>query len=323
VQREPENTNTLPVVGVGDIVDEESSGNWLIENLWGARAVGIVCGNPKVGKSWLGLDMAVSVASGTDCLGRFSVVEPGPALIYLAEDPLPALKERVRSIGRARGVALESMQLEVVTASRLRLDHREDRARLTETVRRHRPRLLLLDPLVRLHGVNENDAREISELLSFLRDLQRQFEVAIVLVHHARKGGSQVGGQALRGSGDLWAFGDSNLYLRRVDGKLSLSIEHRLAAAPEPVALKLLDDDPDRVHLEVVGAHVQRQRDELDLANRVIETLEHEPALSRTKLRERLRVKNERLGEMLTELERDGRLERGPAGWSVVWQPKY
>lgn len=305
----------LPAVPVADLPEDERPRTWLIEQLWSAGAVGMICGNPKSGKTWMGLDMAISVATATPCLGTYRVLEPGLALIYLAEDSLPALKARVSSIGRSRGVPLDLMNLRVITVPRLRLDHLEDRQRLRETVQRSRPRILLLDPLIRLHGLNENDAREISELLSFLRELQRQFDVAVVLVHHARKGGSQAGGQALRGSGDFWAFGDSNLYLRNTDGRLVLSIEHRSARAPDPVGLCLVDDDEQRVHLAIQGPAQVRDRRPVDL--QILELLTAEAPLSRSDIRERLRVKNERLGSALVDLERQQRIVRGRGGWKL------
>jgi hypothetical protein len=40
---------------------------WLIDGLWAEEAVGIVGGEPKCCKSFLALDMAVAVASGTAC----------------------------------------------------------------------------------------------------------------------------------------------------------------------------------------------------------------------------------------------------------------
>ncbi|MBN1441176.1 MAG: AAA family ATPase, partial [Planctomycetes bacterium] len=168
----------------------------------------------------------------------------------------------------------------------------------------------------RLHGLNENDAQEISELLSFLRALQRQFDVAVVLVHHARKGGSQAGGQALRGSGDLWAFGDSNLYLRNTDGRVVLTIEHRAARAPEPVTLRLVDDDEERVHLEIQGPAGVRDHRSID--QQVLELLSNAGPLTRSELRERLRVKNERLGAALVALERKHWIVRDPAGWLLA-----
>jgi RecA-family ATPase len=59
---------------------------WLIEGLWSAQAVGIIGGEPKCGKSFLALDLAVSVASGTACLRRFPTRECGPVLLFAAED---------------------------------------------------------------------------------------------------------------------------------------------------------------------------------------------------------------------------------------------
>ena len=52
---------------------------WLIEDLWAAEAVGIVGGEPKCGKSFLALDVAVAVASGAPCLRRFRPARACPA----------------------------------------------------------------------------------------------------------------------------------------------------------------------------------------------------------------------------------------------------
>src|SRR5204862_2309568 len=112
-----------------------------------------------------------------------------------------------------------------------------DRDALTATVAELRPKLLVLDPFVRLHRVDENLSGEVAPLLAFLRELQRRFHVSVVLVHHARKGGAKMrAGQALRGSSEFHAWGDSNLYLRRHGDQLALSIEHRAAASTAGVA---------------------------------------------------------------------------------------
>src|SRR5439155_17634109 len=47
----------------------------------------------------------------------------------------------------------------------------------------------------------------------------------------------QQSGNGLRGSGDLHAWGDSNLFLRRRQQQLVLTAEHRTAPAPPPYAL--------------------------------------------------------------------------------------
>lgn len=309
----------FPVVHVSEIAEEETQSRWLIESLWGSRAVGFLAGHPKACKSWAGLDMAVSVASATPCLGKFPVLEPGRALIYLAEDSLADVRTRVEAIARHRDLALGSLDLQVITTPELRLDMVDQRARLEATVRSLRPRLLLLDPLVRLHRLDENRAADVSGLLSHLRALQRSFDVAVILVHHTRKNEVATGpaGQGLRGSGDLWAWSDSSLFLRRVKGRLRLSMEHRAAAAPDPIWLRLVDSDENKLHLEVVSGEVQDE-EKRSLADAIVEALREGATLSRTELRDKLRVQNIRLGEMLLELEKDGLIVRRSHGWCLL-----
>jgi AAA domain len=307
----------LPVIRVGDIPSEDSSQRWLVEQLWGASAVGVIGGAPKCSKTWLGLDLALSVATGTPCLGKYAVPEPGPVLMYLAEDALPLLRERVAGMARHRGLLLQSVEIHVITAATLRLDLEPHRTRLFETAKRLRPRLLLLDPLVRLHGIDENNAGEVAELLGYIRSLQRRLDISVVLVHHTRKNapGGAAAGQGLRGSSDLHAFGDSNLYLRRARDRLVLSTEHRAAPASPPVDLQLVVTDPATTHLEVVGvaelSHDNRNR----LEQQVMTLLSPGAVLTRGKLRNTLSVKNERLGEILDSLERTGQVRRTPTGW--------
>jgi RecA-family ATPase len=305
----------LPVVRVGEIRSEDNAQRWLVEGLWGSSSVGVIGGAPKCAKTWLGLDMALSVATGTPCLGKYAVPESGPVLVYLAEDALPIVRERVQGMTRHRGLDLAAVEIHVITAPVLRLDRDRDRARLWETAKRLRPRLLLLDPLVRLHGVDENNAGEVAELLAYFRSLQRQLDLSVLLVHHTRKNaaGGVAAGQGLRGSGDIHAFGDSNLYLRRTKEHLVLSSEHRAAAASAPVHLELITTNAETTHLEVIAELEDGKRRSLE--EQVLDRLTPGSAFTRAKLRDSLGVKNERLGEALESLEQAGRLCRTPAGW--------
>ena len=147
----------------------------------------------------------------------------------------------LRRIGAtAAQVPFASLPVQVITAPSLRLDTATDRLRLSQTVQEQHPVLLVLDPLIRLHRVDENDATQIAALLSYLRELQRQFQLAVLLVHHVRKDSqSSRPGQALRGSSELHGWGDSNLYLRRKGSQLTLSTEHRAASSQDHIPLQL------------------------------------------------------------------------------------
>jgi hypothetical protein len=309
------NQRSLPVVRVADIVTEENSPRWLIDQLWGASAVGVIGGAPKCSKTWLALDMSLSVATGTACLDRYEVPQPGPVLIYLAEDSLTIVRERVEGLARHRGLELDAVPIHAITAPVLRLDREPHRTQLLETARQLRPRLLLMDPLVRLHGIDENHAGEVAELLAYFRSLQRELDLAVVLVHHTRKNapGGTAAGLGLRGSSDIHAFGDSNLYLRRSSDRLMLTSEHRAAAAARSVYLELVATDARTTHLAVTGDVGGEKR--RDIQQRVLELLGDNGVLTRANLRETLSVKNERLGEALESLQEAGQICRTPTGW--------
>jgi hypothetical protein len=310
-----ENTQPLPIVRVAELPREDNGQRWLVESLWGASAVGVIGGAPKCSKTWLGLDLAVSVATGTACLGKYAVPQSGPVLVYLAEDALPVVRERVAGMARYRGLDLDTVDIHVITEPILRLDRDPHRTRLFETAKRLRPRLLLLDPLVRLHGIDENHAGEVAGLLAYFRSLQRRLDLSVVLVHHTRKNAAAgvAAGQGLRGSSDLHAFGDSNLYLRRTKERLVLSTEHRAAPASPPVYLELVATDAATTHLEVIAE--LRNENRRSLEQQVLGLLASDAVITRAKLRDVLSVKNERLGEVLESLEHAGQIRRTSAGW--------
>ncbi len=234
--------NPLPVQRASQLASSGPQMQWLVEDLWSEQAVGILGGEPKCCKSFLALDVAVSVASGAACLRQFPVRRSGPVLLFPAEDSLAVVRQRLEGIAAAAHVPFASLPVQVITAPSLRLDIATDRQRLSHTVQQQRPILLILDPLIRLHRVDENDATQIAALLSYLRELQRQFQLAVLVVHHARKDSqSSRPGQALRGSSELHGWGDSNLYMRRKGSQLTLSTEHRAAPSRDHIPLQLTE----------------------------------------------------------------------------------
>lgn len=312
-------TDTLPVQRAADLDRQPPEQNWLIQDLWGFAAVGIIGGPPKSCKSFLGLDMALSVASATPCLGCFTVQAHGPALVFLAEDSLPAVRARIEGLCAHRRLAIRDLDLFVITAPALRLDQGPDQQRLQTLLGQIKPRLLLLDPLVRLHRLDENSAADISRLLGFLRELQRAYDTAIVLVHHASKKQRAQPGQALRGSSDLHAFGDSNAYLARKNDRLILTCEHRAARAPDPIALELVSAPQDQqAHLEVRPESTTHDP-AASLVQRALLVLQNASApLSRKAIRDNLRVNNQRLGQALETLKQQGHALQTDRGWVAV-----
>ncbi len=315
---EPERLRVVEAAGIATT----GGPRWLIEGLWEHEGVGILGGAPKSCKTWFAIDLAFSVATATAALGRYRVEESGPVLIFCAEDQPAMVKARIEGFASHRARPLKGVPLYVIVENAIRLDTEKDQTRLAATIAHYRPRLLVLDPFVRLHRIDENSALEVSGILAYLREIQRRFHVAILLVHHSRKAGAgtdQVG-LSLRGSGDFQAWGESNLYLRRRRGALQLIVEHRNAPAPEPVQLALRANGSGPPHLEVVCTAASSGELD-DLKNRVLEVITTGPApRTQESLRDELRVRTLRLGAALRELEATDSLQRTPAGW-ILPQP--
>jgi RecA-family ATPase len=222
-----------------DLPTRAEEQRWLVSDLWSEEAVGIVGGEPKSGKTYLVLDLAVSVAAGTPCLRRFPVSRRGRVLLYIAEDPLDEVRRRLEGICAVAGLKLADLDVQVITEPTLRLDLELVSRRLYETVAKLQPRLLILDPFVRLHRIDENASGEVAPLLAYLRELQRRHAVAVLVVHHAKKGAGRIrAGQALRGSSEF-SSAKKRLFLRP---GLPLRMPQRAqfgqkrAAAPQPRA---------------------------------------------------------------------------------------
>jgi AAA domain len=305
----------LPVEPAWRLAEGVPEQRWLVTGLWSDEAVGIVGGEPKCCKSFLALDLAVAVAAGVPCLRRFAVPDAGRVLLYAAEDAPAIVRRRLEGIAAAAGVALPDLDIQVITAATLRLDLEADRRSLAETVAKLQPRLLILDPFVRLHRIDENASGEVAPLLAYLRELQRRHGLAVLVVHHAKKGAGRArAGQALRGSSEFHAWGDSNLYLRREGETLTLTVEQRAAPSQKPMRIELVEAG------EALALHVADRSDptppapsSLDerIASALADTLSPLPF---AELRSKCRVRSATLYERLAALTATGRIVKSGDG---------
>jgi hypothetical protein len=312
--------STLPVQRAHQLPVRAESQRWLVTGLWSEQAVGVVGGEPKCAKSFLALDLAVAVASATPCLRHFPVSRPGRVLLYAAEDALHIVRRRLEGICAAVGCDLAELDIHVITAPTVRLDLPVDCRRLQRTVEHLKPRLLILDPFVRLHRIDENASGEVAPLLAYLRELQRRYELAVLLVHHAKKGGGRMrAGQALRGSSEFHAWGDSNLYLRRLGQEFTLTVEHRAAPSIPPVALELAQRG-EALALEIrTMASTPEITPPSSIDERILSALANsDRPMPIAELRTVCRVRNATLRERLIAMTRAGQLLRDDQGYRLA-----
>ena len=310
----------FPVRHIAEIEAKAESAQWLVEPLWALAGVGIVAGLPKACKTWVAAELALAVATGGSALGRFPARATGPVLFFGAEDDQPSLRKRFEAIAATRGARLADAPLFLLDIAELRLEQDDHIARLRATVAERKPRLLVLDPFVRIARVDENSAVEVSAVLGSLRAIQRELDVAVLLAHHMRKSPASHLGQQLRGSGDFAAWADSTIYLTRRSDGILLSGEHRGAPAPTPVLIRL--ETAPVPHLAVVG-HEPSPSPEQDTADPLEASLvDHLTAtprpLSTVELRDTLKVRKATVIAALDALRARGVVTRSDAGWTLA-----
>lgn len=314
----PDRRTPFPVRRVHEVEARSSEQRWLVDQLFARSSVGLLGGPPKAFKTWVAAELALAVATGTPAFGRFAAPDPGTVLFFGAEDPLPDLRTRFDGIARARRLDLATVPLLLLDVAQLRLDDASHLDRLNRTVALHAPRLLVLDPFVRLvAGLDENSARDVSAVLGALRTLQREHDVTVLLVHHMRKSPAAHPAQQLRGSGDFSAWLDSGLYLTRHGDDRVLVVEHRSAPAPSPFRLRLVPGDTP--HLEIQDAHGDTAADLDPLHARVVDRLRTASRPQPTQaLRDAVRVRKADLLAALRALEARGAVAKTADGWTLA-----
>lgn len=212
---------------------------WMVAEIWGESEVGFISGLPKSYKSWLSLDLAVSVATGTRFLNAFQTRQHNVLLIQ-EEDPKPILQDRLVKVAGAKGLVWAKQteptkfQMQYDLPENLYIISNEGFSindewmdMLEGWINERDIKLVILDPLMMIAGggFDEFKAFEfMQEVLKPLKRVRARTGAAIVLVHHHIKGSADAGAKSMYGSVALWAWEEAALHLQ-VTGPLQVTAE--------------------------------------------------------------------------------------------------
>lgn len=190
------------------------------------EGVTLLAGPPKIGKSWLTYGVSIAVATGGLALGSIGV-EQGEALYLALEDNTRRLQSRLQKIlsaERTTPKGLENLHLftewERINEGGL--------ARLESWMEEHpNTRLIVIDTLEKIRpqrkgggSVYGEDYGACEELKSF----SDRYGVAVVIVHHIRKGTGDDAVEAVSGSYGLTGGVDGVITLKRDRGRGDASL---------------------------------------------------------------------------------------------------
>jgi len=202
----------------------------------------IVGGEPKVGKSLLVANLALSLASGSNRSG-FSIPAPRRVLACQFELPVPQFVDRLATMRKAIGTTADQNLLIDTRATGHLLSAPQGMNHFLSAAQSAAAEVIILDPLYSTHDQDENDTRAMAALCQSLLRLRDASRAALIVVHHVRKSITRYEiGSAFRGSSALHAVGDSYMLLTRPSPQLStveLRFQFRYAAAQPPRLLQL------------------------------------------------------------------------------------
>jgi hypothetical protein len=203
-------------------------------------SMNVIGGPPKRGKSSLVMNFALRRSLAAPWLGFDTT--PGRTLLLQAEIPERELQTRLRLMMQDVEGALPEKRLWFITYRGMRLDRADGLQACRRLVEQVKPDLLIVDPLARFFGGDENSAREVGRLVASLDEMIQGYGLAIVLVHHTAKPSAadpREGGLRLRGSSALFGAVDTALLLDRVeDDRFRLAFELRHGKEPDPLLLE-------------------------------------------------------------------------------------
>jgi hypothetical protein len=219
-----------------------------------AQGILFVGGEPKVGKSLLVANLALSLAAGSGRLG-FPIPAPRRVLVCQFELPIPQFVSRLASMRRPLGTAADQNLFVDTRATGHLLSAPQGLQHFLAAAQAAAAEIIVLDPLYSAHDQDENDTRAMAALCQSLLRLREASRAALIVVHHVRKSiGRYEIGSAFRGSSALHAVGDSYLLLTRPSPQfptVELRFQFRYAAPQPP---RLLELDPQTLWFSPAGS---------------------------------------------------------------------
>ena len=204
--------DTIPDLGerdAGDDVEPPRPRRWLLANQFCRKFLSGLVAPGSTGKSAVRLAQCLSLATGRSLTGEH-VFRRCRVLMVSLEDDAEELQRRILAARIHHGITSDDVKgwLHYATPRGMKLAEMRDGTRKTGmlekslrvAIKRCRPDLIVLDPYVKLHALDENDNGAMDFVCDLLATLAIEYDIAIDAPHHTKKG-QQTPGDADSGRG--------------------------------------------------------------------------------------------------------------------------
>lgn len=219
---EPPPTQRDRILPLHDYADNVQDPTWLIPNMIPAHGIGMLYGESGSYKSFLALDMGLSLAFGIP--GQWNAPPVKNDVLFLAgEGPVATAKKRWPAWMEWQGIEFRndhrffiSPEVPLYSDSAAWELVKKDLAEL-----KVRPALIVIDTLTRLiTGLDENSAKDASMVTKFMEQLARYYECFVLAIHHTGKDQNK----GARGSSAFYANVDTVISTKLMKGGTALHV---------------------------------------------------------------------------------------------------
>lgn len=202
-----EKTDVYQLLSIDDVINRPPP-VWLVDRHIPEKSVGFLYSEPGAGKTFMALDMSLSIAHGFDSWhGDPIKADPNTCVIYIASEGSFDLRTRLRAWRKARGFSENSSKRFHIIEQTINFMNADDIERLLRTVRSVAPMkaaLIVVDTVSRaLPGADENLQKDMTRFVQACDAVRDAFSCAVLGIHHAGKSGDMRGSTVLLGAGDF------------------------------------------------------------------------------------------------------------------------
>lgn len=277
---------------------------WIADGLLGAGLY-ILAGRPKLGKSWLALQLAISVATGGVLFGQ--TLTPRRVLYLGLEDSERRLQSRIQTLQ-----CPSNGQLDFITSwSQLVDDGLDKLIALLETGGYE---LVIIDTLARIARTRRKEQETIiAERIDMLQRWAGEHNVAVLFVHHHRKSGASISDLVddVMGATSLTGSADGVLGLYR--GRGQRGAELRMTGRDLPERELALEFDRQLNCWQLIGEAGTVRSDSIQGMILAVLASDFDGAATVAELAQALERHRENIRKEVEELVTKGKLERAGA----------
>lgn len=162
---------------------------WLLKNLFPASGSGILYAPPKVGKTFLAMQMADAIAGNGDTFMDFDVVKRGRVLMLQLDTPRTTFAPRFEAM-RKHGCKFDDQNVwvadnESIGLAMVDILNPNHQQMLKEMIQPLQPTLVIIDTLRKLHTGDENSSNDMSNVMSLIKTVT--YPSAVLMISHERK----------------------------------------------------------------------------------------------------------------------------------------